>query len=247
MWTLAAAIVADDAPIGDGTSAAIYWSNVGRHLDVLERVDIEGNFPSEFTLRTFDPPPATAQISVSEIGIAALDMAVGSLVIVDEGAAPFHPVVVSNEPSGTGAQLAPGETLLEGDDRAWLRGGAPGHLVVYLSHDPPDGAACLDDFTRGYNLVALTPKTSAEIAVNEVCEQRAQDYALEVYNAERGTSVTPDDLWKDDAARTLVNRSAARVACQNDCDLFRQKGSVVPSDTRVTLEMQSDPDLVDWF
>jgi hypothetical protein len=39
---IAAAIVADDAPINEGTSAAIYWSNVGRHLDVLERLDIEG-------------------------------------------------------------------------------------------------------------------------------------------------------------------------------------------------------------
>jgi hypothetical protein len=248
VWTLAAAIVEGDAQIDEGTAAAIYWSNVGRQLDVLDQVDIEGDFPDDFTLRTSEPPPATAQISLAEAGIAALDIAIGVVVAVDERTAPFHPVVVSTEEPGTGAQLAPGETLLEGDDRAWLRGGAPGHLVVYLSHDPPDGgAACLDDFTQGYNLVALIPKTSAEVEANDTCEQTAHDFALEAYNAERGTDLTSEDLWNDEAAQTLVNRSAARLECQFDCDLFRLKSNVVPPDTRVTLETQADPDLTDWF
>jgi hypothetical protein len=246
VWTLFGAIVSEDAQIDEATSAAIYWSHAGKHFDVLERVDVEGNFPAEFTLRTFEPPPAPAQVSLAEVGIAALDIALGLVVAVETETAPFYPTVISTIEDNA-APLAPGETLLEGDDRAWLRGGAPGHLVAYLSEEPPENAACLADFTAGYNLVALTPKTSAEVASNEVCEQTALDAALEVYNATRGTQLTEEDLFEDEAAQALVGRMAAQLECERGCDLFKLKGAVVPPGSRVTLEMQANPELVDWF
>jgi len=245
LWQLEGALVTDDPRLDENTSPAIYWSNVGRHLDVLER--IEGNFRAGFTLRVDEPPPATALMSLAESGIGPLDVAFGQLVAADEGSAPFYPAVVSNEPPGTGAAIAAGETLVENDDRAWLRGGAPGHLVAYLSEDPPSSALCLAGFSQGYNLLKLTPKTSAEVESNEICEQQAQDFALEIYNAERGTSLTPDDLWNDEAAQTLVSRTAARLECESGCDLFRLKSSIVPPDSQVTLEMRSNAELVDWF
>jgi hypothetical protein len=248
VWTLLGTIVSQDARIDEEASAAIYWSNAGRHLDVLEQVEVEGDFPAEFTLRAYEPPPATARVSLAEVGIAALEIAIGVVVAVEKESAPFHPVVISttDEPD-TSAALAPGETLLEGDDRAWLRGGAPGHLVVYLDGDSPASAVCLADFTAGYNLVALTPKTSAEVASNEACEQQAYDSALAAYNAERGTLFTPEDLFDDEQAQDEVSRAAARLECENGCDLFKLKGSVVSPDARVTLEMQANPELVDWF
>lgn len=246
LWTLLGAIVTDDARIDQETSAAIYWSNAGRHLDVLEQVEVEGDFPAEFTLRAFEPPPATAQVSLADVGIAAVDIAFGLVVAVDAGSAPFYPVV-SSTTADNDAALAPGETLLEGDDRAWLRGGAPGHLVAYLSAEPPASAVCLADFTAGYNLVALTPKTSAEVASNEACELSAQDVALEAYNVEHATSLTPEDLWNDEQAQAEVERAAARLECESGCDLFKLKSSAVPPDARVTLEMQANPELVDWF
>ena len=246
LWTLLGSIVTDDARIDADTSAAIYWSNAGRHLDVLEQVEVEGDFPAEFTLRAFEPPPEPAQISLSDVGLAALDIAFGLVVAVDRESAPFYPRVTSTTEDND-AVLAPGETLIEGDDRAWLRGGAPGHLVAYLSDDPPASAACLAEFTAGYNLLALTPKTSTEIEAGELCEQRALDGALELYNAQRGTALTEEDLWDDEAARTLVERTAVQLECANGCGLFKLKATVVPPETRVTLEMQANPELVDWF
>jgi hypothetical protein len=247
LWTLLGSIVTEDARIDQDTSAAIYWSNAGRHLDVLEQVDVEGNFPAEFTLRAFEPPPATAQVSLAETGIAALDIAVGVVVAVDAETAPFYPVLIATSPPDTGGPLAPGETLFEGDDRSWLRGGAPGHLVAYLSADPPESATCLAGFQAGYNLVALTPRTSAEVESDAACSQRADDLALEAYNAERGTRFTPDDLFEDEAAQDEVSRMAARIECENGCDLFKHESAVVSPDSRVTLEMQANPELVDWF
>lgn len=244
MWTLLGSIVTEDARIDEDTSAAIYWSNVGRRLEVLEPVAVEGDFPAEFTLRAYEPPPATAQVSLAEVGIAALDIALGLVVAVDERSAPFYPVVTSSEESD--AALAPGETLLVGDDRAWLRGGAPGHLVAYLSDDPPESAACLAGFSSGYNLVALTPKTSAEVLSNEACEQQALDRAVEAFNASQGTALTAEEL-EDEAAREVIEREATRLECESGCDLFRLKGAVVPPDARVTLEMRANPELVDWF
>jgi hypothetical protein len=245
VWTLVGAIVTEDARIDDETSAAIYWSNVDRQLDVLEQLDVEGDFPAEFTLRAFETPPATARMSLADVGIAALDIALGLVVAVDEGSAPFYPVVIAND--APGAALAPGETLLEQDDRAWLRGGAPGHLVAYLSADPPESAACLADFSAGYNLVALTPKTSEQVASNSACVDRAAELALEAYNGEQGTRLTAEDLWNDEQAQEQVSRAAARLECENGCDIFRLKSTVVSPDARVTLEMQANPELVDWF
>lgn len=247
VWTLLGSIVTRDAQLDESTSAAIYWSNAGRHLDVLEAVEVEGNFPAEFTLRAFEPPPATARVSLAEIGIVALEMAFGQVLAVEDESAPFYPVVISNDPPGTGAELAPGETLLEGDDLAWLRGGAPGHLVVYLSGEPPASATCLAELTPGYNLVALTPKSSAEIESNSACEQSAYDLALATYNSEHGTRFTEDELFDDVQAQEAVSQEAARLECESGCDLFKLKGSVVPPDARVTLEMQANPELVDWF
>jgi hypothetical protein len=245
LWQLEGALVTDDPGLDEGTTPAIYWSNVERHLDVLE--PIEGSFRAGFTLRVDEPPPSTAQMSLFESGIAPLSIAFGQVVAADDRGAPFYPAVVSNDPPGTGAQLAHGETLIEGDDRAWLRGGAPGHLVAYSSEDPPDDAVCLAGLSKGFNLMRLTPKTSAEVASNEACEQQARDGALEIYNALSGTSLTPDDLWNDEAAQALVNRTAARLECQNGCDLFRLNASIIPPDSQVTLEILSSSELVDWF
>src|SRR5262245_45673634 len=127
LWTLLGAIVSRDAQIDNETSAAIFWSNPGSHLDVLAPVEVDGNFPAEFTLRAFEPPPPPAQISLSDVGIAALDIAFGLVVAVDESA-PFYPVVTSSDPEVGSAALAPGETLRieEEEPRPWLRGGAPG-------------------------------------------------------------------------------------------------------------------------
>jgi hypothetical protein len=247
LWTLLGSIVTRDARIDEDTSAAIYWSNAGRHLDVLERVDVEGNFPAEFTLRAFEPPPTTARVSLAETGIAALDIALGLVVAVDEESAPFYPAVIATSPPDTGGPLAPGETLFEVGERTWLRGGAPGHLVVYLSADPPESAVCLAGFTAGYNLVALTPRTSADVANDTACEQAADELALETYNAERGTRLTPDDLPNDEAAQGEVSRVAARIQCETGCEVFKLKSTVVSPDERVTLEMQAQPELVDWF
>lgn len=247
VWTLLGSIVTEDARLDEDTSAAIYWSNAGRQLDVLEQVEVEGNFPAEFTLRAFEPPPPTARVSLADVGIAAIEIAFGLVVAVDERSAPFHPVIISNDSPETGAGLSPGETLLEGDERAWLRGGAPGHLVVYLNADPPEGAACLATLTEGYNLMALTPKTSAEVASDEACAQNAEALALEAYNLERGTNLTPDDVQNDEQAQEAVSRAAARIECEIGCDLFKLKSNVVPPDARVTLEMQANPELVDWF
>lgn len=246
VWTLLGSIVTDDARIDDETSAAIYWSNVGGKLDMLEQVDVEGNFPAEFTLRAFEPPPGSAQMSLEEVGIAPVDIAVGLVVAVDTPSAPFYPLVARNYPEAM-VTLGPGETLIENDDRAWLRGGAPGHLVAYLSADPPEGAACLAGYTAGYNLVELRPKTSDEVASNEACEQTAREGALQAYNATRGTQVTEDDLVDDEAAQLIVDRLSAQFECASNCDLFRQKASVVAPGSRVTLEMEANPELVDWF
>jgi hypothetical protein len=247
VWTLLGSIVSRDARIDEDTSAAIYWSNAGRHLDVLEEVEVEGDFPAEFTLRAYEPPPATARVSLAEVGIAALEIAVGVVVAVEKESAPFHPVVIGTTEEPDIGALAPGETLLEGDNRAWLRGGAPGHLVVYLDAEPPESAVCLADFTAGYNLVALTPRTSAEVASKNACTQQAFDAALAAYNAEQGTLFTEDDLFNDERAQDEVSRAAARLECESGCDLFKLKGTAVPPDSRVTLEMQANPELVDWF
>jgi hypothetical protein len=248
VWTLLGSIVSNDARFDESTSAAIYWSNTQRHVDVLEQVEVEGNFPAEFTLRAFEAPAATAQISLADVGIAALDIALGLVVAVDEETAPFYPVVVAtSDPEEAAVALAPGETLLEGDDRAWLRGGAPGHLVAYLSADPPDSAVCLAGFKAGYNLVELTPRTSAEVGITNACEEDADALALEAFNAERGTSFTADDLWDDPEAQEEVSLAAARIQCEIGCELFKLKGTVISPDARVTLEMQANPELVDWF
>lgn len=249
LWTLLGAIVTQDARIDEDTSAAIFWSNSGTHLDVLEQVEVEGNFPAEFTLRAFEPPPAPAQVSLADVGIAALDIAFGLIVAVDEGSAPFYPVVTTSDPEVTSGVLAPGETLLveEEEPRPWLRGGAPGHLVAYLSADPPESAACIADFEAGFNLLALTPRTSAEVASQDACEQQAEDRALEAYNAEQGTSLTLEDLFDDEQAWDEVGRAASTLECEMGCDIFKLKSTLVSPDARVTLEMQANPELVDWF
>lgn len=249
LWTLLGAIVTRDAQIDEDTAAAIFWSNAGTHLDVLEQVEVEGNFPAEFTLRAFEPPPAPAQISLADVGIAALDIAFGLIVAVDEQSAPFYPVVTTSDPEVSGDAVAPGETLRveEEEPRPWLRGGAPGHLVAYLSAEPPESAACIAGFRAGYNLLALTPRTSAEIASNDACEQRAEGLALDAYNAEHGTGLTPEDLFEDEQARDEVGRAAAQLECELGCELFKLNSSIVSPDARVTLEMQANPELVDWF
>jgi hypothetical protein len=249
LWTLLGAIVTGDAQIDEDTSAAIFWSNAGTHLDVLEQVEVEGNFPAEFTLRAFEPPPPPAQISLADVGIAALDIAFGLIVAVDRESAPFYPVVTTSDPEITGDALAPGETLRleEQEPRPWLRGGAPGHLVAYLSAAPPASAVCIANFTPGYNLLSLTPKTSADIASSEACDQQAEGLALEAYNAEQGTSFTPETLWDDAQAQADVGRAAARIECELGCEPFKLKSALVSPDARVTLEMQANPELVDWF
>jgi hypothetical protein len=249
LWTLLGAIVTRDAQIDEDTSTGIFWSNAGTHLDILERVEVEGNFPAEFTLRAFEPPPAPAQVSLEDVGIAALEIAFGLIVAVDEDSAPFYPVVTTSDPEVAGTALAPGETLRveEEEPRPWLRGGAPGHLVAYLSDAPPESAACIAGFTAGYNLLSLAPRTSEEIASNDACEQRAEGLALEAYNAEHGTSLTPDELWNDERAQAEVGREAARIECESGCGIFKLKSTLVSPDSRVTLEMQANPELVDWF
>ena len=249
VWTLLGSIVTEDAPIDAGASAAIFWSNPGSHLDVLDRLDVEGNFPAEFTLRAFEAPPAPARTSLEEIGIAALEIAFGLVVAVDTESAPFYPVVTTSDPELTADVLAPGETLLveEAEPRPWLRGGAPGHLVAHLSADPPESAACLAGFTAGYNLVAFSARSSEEISSQEACERDAESQALEAFNVEHGTSFTPDDLWDDPEAQDEVGRAAARLECELGCDIFKLKSTIVSPESRVTLEMQANPELVDWF
>lgn len=249
LWTLLGAIVTRDAQIDEDTSTGIFWSNAGTHLDILGRVEVEGNFPAEFTLRAFEPPPAPAQVSLADVGIAALDIAFGLIVAVDEDSAPFYPVVTTSDPEVAGTALAPGETLLveEEEPRPWLRGGAPGHLVAYLNADPPESATCIAGFTAGYNLLALAPRSSAEIASQDACEQRAEGLALDAYNAERGTSFTPEDLFEDEQAWDEVSRAAVPIECELGCEIFKLKSSLVSPDSRVTLEMQANPELVDWF
>lgn len=248
LWTLFGAIVTRDAQIDEATSAAIFWSNPGTRLDVLEPVEVEGDFPAEFTLRAFEAPAEAARISLAEVGLAALDIAVGLVVAVDESA-PFHPVVTTSDPEVTGDGLAPGETLLveESEPRPWLRGGAPGHLVAFLSADPPASATCLAGLGAGYNLLALTERTSAEVESKAACEEQADALALEAFNAENGTSLSAEELWDDPGAQEAVSRAAARIECELDCGLFRQSAALVSPDARVTLEMRANPELVDWF
>jgi hypothetical protein len=59
--------------------------------------------------------------------------------------------------------------------------------------------------------------------------------------------LTPEDLSNDDQAQEQVSRAAARLECENGCDIFRLKSLVVSPESRVTLEMQANPELVDWF
>jgi hypothetical protein len=249
LWTLLGSIVTRDAAIDADASAAIFWSNPGSRLDVLDPLEVEGNFPAEFTLRAFEAPPGPARTSLEAIGIAALEIAFGLVVAVDTDNAPFYPVVTTSDPEVSAGALAPGETLLveEAQPRPWLRGGAPGHLVAYLSAAPPESAACLAGFTAGYNLLELSARTSEEIASQAACEQEAESLALEAFNAQQGTRFTPDDLWADPEAQEEVARAAARLECEIGCDIFKLKSSLVSPDSRVTLEMQANPELVDWF
>lgn len=249
VWTLLGSIVTEDAAIDADASAAIFWSNPGRHLDVLDRLDVEGNFPAEFTLRAFEAPSEPARTSLEQIGLAALEIAFGLVVAVDTDTAPFYPKVTTSDPEVTPDVLAPGETLLveEAEPRPWLRGGAPGHLVAYLSADPPESASCLAGFTAGYNLLAFSARSREEIASQDACERQAESQALDDFNAENGTSFTPDSLWDDPDAQDEVGRAAARLECELGCDIFKLKSTLVSPDSRVTLEMQANPELVDWF
>src|SRR5262245_16640486 len=68
LWTMKGSLVAEEGVPGD-TQVAIKWW--GDEVEVLEAVEVEGNFPAEFTLRTYEAPPNKAKLSLEPFGIHA--------------------------------------------------------------------------------------------------------------------------------------------------------------------------------
>jgi hypothetical protein len=236
MWTMKGSLVAPEGVPAD-TQVAIKWW--GDSLQLLEAVEVEGDFPAEFTLKTYEAPPNKAALSLDPFDMDA-KIAFGNIVAVDPSA-PLYPKVLSDDPS---IPLEPGESLVESGEEPWLRGGVPAYLVAFVEGKIPEAARCLSLFAEGYNLVALREYTPAEVETEMACRNAADAAALAEYNSEHGTSYTRDDLL--DEAFADVERAGDIKSCEMGCGVFKVHAEIVDTDRRVTMQLEREVEFVDW-
>ena len=240
IWSMKGSLVGENGVASD-TEVALMWQGEG--VQVLQGTEVEGNFPAEFTLHTYEPPPAKGLFSLAEWGIDAR-IGFGNIVAADPSA-PFYPQLLGYE-TGLEVKLEPGESIVYDEEWKWLRGGVPAYLVMYLEGKVPDDMRCLSPLAQGYNLLALREFTDAEGEAADACEERAWSEALAEYNQEHGTDLTEETLEEDLIAYRAVESAAGLKHCQAGCALLKVHATPVATNERVTMELEPDVEFVDW-
>jgi hypothetical protein len=240
LWTLRGSLVSDEG-IATDTEVAILWD--AADWRVLERTEVEGNFPAEFTLRTYEPPPEKALFSFSVGGMNGV-IGFGNILAVP-GSAPFYPALPYHGDEPDSVQLLPGETLV-GEEAVWdvVRGGVPDYVVVYFEGDS-GGMACVANLAQGYNLLAVRAYTEAELAEADRKYAAKLEQVLADYNAEHGTRYDEETLHEDEAATLAIDEAMDRYMCDQGY-LFKVHSEVVDTDQRVSMELRADFEYLDW-
>lgn len=248
LFRLQGSVISTDAPLGPDPTAAILWVNTGNSVSVLSPVAVRGDFPAKFVLTALEPPPDIALTSLAWLGFEA-SLATGQIVVADRAGAPFYPKVLGESLEGRldppERLLAPGETLVDAtSDNAWLRGGAPTHLLVYLRGEVPEAARCLTGYKPGFNLLELSelPESARE------CRDRADTEGLDEFNAAHGTDYQVDAPWDwfDSPDSEAIGRAQKTKFCQLGCPLFKNETRHVADGEDVVLRMQRELEFVDW-
>jgi hypothetical protein len=240
LWSMKGSLVGDNGVASD-TQVALMWEGEG--VQVLQRTEVEGNFPAEFTLHAYEPPPAKGLFSLAEWG-ADVHIGFGNIVAANPSA-PFYPQLLGYDTSDE-VKLEPGESIVYDEEWKWLRGGVPEYLVLYLEGKVPADMRCLSPFAEGYNLLALREYTDAEAEEQDACDARAFNEALAEYNDEHGTDLTEETLEEDLDASRAVESAAGLKYCQGGCALLKVHATPVATNERVTMELEPDVEFVDW-
>jgi hypothetical protein len=240
IWSMKGSLVGENGVASD-TEVALLWDGVG--AQVLQSTEVEGNFPAEFTLHTYEPPPAKGLYSLAGWDVD-VRIGFGNIVAADPSA-PFYPRLLGYEGSES-VELEPGESIIYDDQEKWLRGGVPAYLVVYLDGKVPESMRCLSSLEQGYNLLALRDFTEAEKRQADACDKRTFGEALAEYNEEHGTDLTDETVEEDEDAYRAVERVAGLKYCQAGCALLKAHSTRVDTNERVTMELEPDVEFVDW-
>jgi hypothetical protein len=240
IWTLQGSLIAPQGVAAD-TEVALLWEGV--EMQLLTPTEVEGNFPAEFTLRTYEPPPARALLAMSSVGLEAV-IGFGNILAV-EPSAPFYPKLGYHGDDPGSLALEPGESLVTQEELlAPVQGGVASYLVVYFEGED-GGLACLEQLDQGYNLFEVRPFTEAEDQAGSAWYDATLTTVLAEYNAEHGTSFDAETYTDDPAAAAAIDTEMGRRQCDAGY-LVKAHAERVDTDQRVSMELEPDFEYVDW-
>jgi hypothetical protein len=190
-WWQQRPIVAPSGVIPDASHDPSRW--------VLHDVGVQGEFPAEFTLSVYEPPPPGSRFTLAFERDAWLSY--GYIVAVP-----------ADHPSETRGNILDPSGFV---DIPIAEGVVQNYIVAYVPEDQPEGSiisGMLNGYralARGMHVVSIRAVTDAEFQEQNECRGRAYAKFLQWCNETYGTSfVTLDDYY----AATHENEELALVS-----------------------------------
>ena len=250
LMMISGSVVASEAKLTDDVLPVVAWYSGGddpsdeppKHVQSAE---VRGEFPNQFTMRLYEPPPDEA---VSEargpggtlVAIARIQAAYGSM-RESWGKYPPDPKSYVCEPKG--------DEICDPLLPAWLAGMAENYLVLYLpdgTHEDDRLEEVFGPLPAGYHLVEVRERTAAEHAEEDACFEAAELRALAQFNAEHGTSYGASaEIPLDDGDAYY----ALEIEYNTECDSPGQAHmEIVPSglDHPISLRIASDLKFIEF-
>lgn len=240
-WQMKGSLTSEKA-IAPDTTTAIVWDSDISGIHVITETEVEGNFPAEFTLSTYEAPPKEALHSLGDFFGVDAKIGFGTLVAVDADKTPFYPKLFDPVYPGIDDEMPTGDNVVHATWESWQRGGVPDYLVVYLDGEKKSEHPCLADFEPGYSLFHLREYTEAD---SVGCENVEAD-ALADFNREHGTSYTLEEVEESDKLWAEFDPLLTTAYCAADCGWLKVKTTKVSADERVTLVLDPEVEFVDW-